>query len=52
MFDTGCRWMFYVFWHKIVVYRNFLIFDMASKMATNGHATIFINIGSNESYIY
>ena len=25
---------------------------MASKMAANGHATIFIIIGSNESFIY
>ena len=25
---------------------------MASKMAANGHVTIFIIIGSNESFIY
>ena len=40
------------FLHKIVVYRHFHIFNMASKMATNGHVTIFIIIDSNESFIY
>ena len=30
----------------------FHFFNMASKMATNGHLTIFIIIGSNESFIY
>ena len=30
----------------------FHIFNMASKMATKGHMTIFIIIGSNESFIY
>ena len=29
----------------------FHIFNMASKMATKGHVTIFIIIGSNESFI-
>ena len=38
---------------KIVVHRHFHIFNMASKMATNGHVTIFfIIIASNESFIY
>ena len=31
---------------------NFQIFNMASKMAAYGHVTIFIIIGSNESFIY
>ena len=30
----------------------FHIFNMASKMAANGHVTIFIIVGSNESSIY
>ena len=54
MFDkcTWCRWMFYLILHKIVVYRHFSYFNMASIMATKGHVTIFIIIGSNESLIY
>ena len=52
MFDTWCRWMFYLFLHRIVVYRHFHIFNMASKMAANGHVTIFIIIASNERFIY
>ena len=42
MFDIWCRWTFYLFLHKIVVYRHFYIYNMASKMAANGHVTIFI----------
>ena len=30
----------------------FHIFNMASKMAANGHVTIFIIIGLKESFIY
>ena len=53
MFDTWCRKMFYLFLHKINVFRHFSYFNMASKMAANGHVTIFfINIGSNEYFIY
>ena len=37
---------------KIVVHRHFHIFNMASKMAANGHVTIFIIIASTESFIY
>ena len=40
------------FLHKIFVYRHFHIFNMASKMVANGHVTIFIVIGSNESFTY
>ena len=40
------------FLHKIVVYRYFSYFNMASKMAAKGHVTIFIIIGSIESFIY
>ena len=40
------------FLHIIVVNRYFHIFNMASKMAANGHVTIFIIIVSNESFIY
>ena len=41
------------FLHKIIVYRHFFhIYNMASKMATNGHVNILIIIGSNQSYIY
>ena len=28
------------------------IFNMASKMATKSHMTVFVIIGSNESFIY
>ena len=52
MFDTWCRWMFYLFLHKIVVMGIFHIFKMASEMAAKGHVTIFIIIISNESFIY
>ena len=38
--------------HKIVVYRHFSYFNMASKMAANGHLTIFIIVGLNKSFIY
>ena len=34
--------MFYLFLHQIVVYRHFHIFNMASKMAANGHVTIIM----------
>ena len=40
------------FLHKIVVYSHFHIFNIASKMAANGHVSIFIIIDSNESFIY
>ena len=40
------------FLHKIVVLGIFHIFNMASKMAANGHMNIFIIISSNESFIY
>ena len=52
MFDTWCRWMFYLSLHKIVDYRHFHIFNMASKMATKGHVTIIIIINTNENFIY
>ena len=39
------------FLHKIVVYRHFSYFQYGFKMAANGHATIFIIIVSNESFI-
>ena len=42
----------YLFLHKRVVCRHFHIFNMASKMAANGHLTIFIIIASNTSLIY
>ena len=32
--DTWCRWMFYLFFHKIVVYRIFLYFQYGFQ---NGH---------------
>ena len=47
MFGAVCRLMFYLFLHKIVVYGHFSYFNMASKMATKVHVTIFIIIGSN-----
>ena len=34
--------------HKMVVYRHFHIFNMASKMAAKGHVTIFIINDSSE----
>ena len=37
---------------KIVVHRHFHIFNMASKMATNGHVTIFIIIASNVVVVF
>ena len=40
--------MFYLFFNKIVVYRHFSYFIMASKMAAKGHVTIFIIVGSND----
>ena len=52
MFGTWCRWMFYRFLHKTVVYRHFSSFNMASEMATKGHMPIFIIIGLNVSFIY
>ena len=39
------------FLHKIVV-GIFHIFNMASEMAANGHMTVLIIIGSNESFVY
>ena len=42
MFETWCRWIFYFFLHKIVVYRHFSYFNMASNMAAKGHVTIFL----------
>ena len=39
------------FLHKIVVYRHFYIFNMASKITAKGNVTIFIVIGSNKFYI-
>ena len=52
MFDTWCRWIVSLFLHKIVVLGIFQIFNMAFKMATKGHVTIFIIIDSNKSFIY
>ena len=50
---TWCRWMFYLFLHKMVVLRKFHFFNMASKMAIKGHVTIFIIfIDLNEGIIY
>ena len=43
------------FLHKIVVQRHFHVFNMASKIAANGHVIIIIIIiiiDSNESFIY
>ena len=40
------------FLHKIVVIGIFHIYYMASKMAASGHVTIYIFIGSNQSFIY
>ena len=41
--------MFYLFFfNKIVVYRHFSYFNMASKIAAKGHVTIFIIVGSND----
>ena len=51
-YTTWCRWMFYLFLHNIVVYRHFSYFQYGFKMAANGHVTIFIIIGLNESFIY
>ena len=49
MFDIWCRWMFYLFLHKIVVYMYFFIFfNVASKMAAKGHVTILIIVGSKK----
>ena len=39
------------FLHKKVVYRHLSYFNMASKMAAEGHMKIFI-IHLNECYIY
>ena len=53
MFDTWCRWMFYLFLHKIVGLRQFHFFNMASKMAIKGHDAIFIIFRDlNEGNIY
>ena len=52
MYDTWCRWMFYLFLHKIFFYRIFYVFIVASEIAANGHVTIFIIIRSNKSFIY
>ena len=46
--EDGCL----QFLHKIVVYRHFSYFNMASKVATKGRLTIFIIVDSNESFIY
>ena len=39
--------MFYLFWHKIVVFMHFSYFNMASKMGDKGHVTIIIGSNSN-----
>ena len=36
----------------MAIYRQFSYFIMASKMAANGHVTIFIIINSNKSFTY
>ena len=38
--------------HKIVVYRHFHSFNMATKTAAKGHVKIFIIVDSNDSFIY
>ena len=43
----GIEGCFIYLLHKIVVYRHFSYFNMASKMAAKGHVTVFIIVGSN-----
>ena len=45
-------YLFLFFFHKIVVYRHFSYFNVASKMAAKGHVTKIFIIGSNECFIY
>ena len=40
------------FLHKIMFIGIFFIFQHGFKMAAKGHVTIFIIIGSNDSFIY
>ena len=46
MFDTWCRWMFYLFLHKIVVYRHFQIFNMASPKKLTYYWTLIVLTGA------
>ena len=51
MFGTWCRWMLYLFLHKIVVYRHFSYFNMASEMTTKGHVTFLLLVQIKVLYI-
>ena len=53
IFDPWCRLIFYLFLPKIVEFRQFQFFNMASKIAIKGHVAIFIIfIELNEGKIY
>ena len=49
MFDTWCRWIFYPFLHRIVVYRHFSYFQYGFQNGRQRSRDYFTIIGSNES---
>ena len=52
MFNTWCRWMFYLFLHKIVVYRHFSYFQYGFQNGRQRSRDYLFIIGSNKSFIY
>ena len=52
MLDTWCRWMFYLFLHKLAVYRHFSYFQYGFQNGRQRSRAYFIIIGSNISFIY
>ena len=52
MFATGCRRMFYLFLHEIVVYRHFSYFQYGFQNGRQRSRDYLFIIGSNKSFIY